>query len=271
MHAFPRKLLVSILSGSLVGAGLVGSGLVVASPSFAAATLDACYSYSSSGTKDQAASAPVVDCASPHTAQTFWVGKLPDNYGIPEKAPVAAALKVITPCTAKRVNQYVGMPDRVLPSRFQIVPVYPTRGQWAAGERWVRCDVILRGGKSYKKFSGTAQELVTRTPADTFNFCTPGVPGNRTTSAYPCTNKKKNWIMILEKDLGTPASKFPGSRSVEQKTKKICAKAAKPYTILKKFYPWWAIWPADSGWKSGVRTAECFVPYQEYVITQASR
>jgi hypothetical protein len=271
MLAFPRKLLVSILTGGLVGAGLTGVSLATATPSVAAATVDTCYSYKSSGTKDQAASAPAVDCATPHSAQTFWVGTLPEGFGVPEKASIAAQLKAVAPCTVTRMNQHLGMPDRKLPSRFQIIPVFPTTSQWEAGERWVRCDVILRGGKTYKQFSGTAQELVASTPADTFNFCTPSVPGNRTTSAYPCTNKNKNWIMILEKDLGTPASKFPGSRSVELKTKKICSKAAKPYTVLKKFYPWWAIWPAQSGWKNGIRTAECFVPYKEFVVTQASR
>jgi len=268
MRAFPQKSLISAL---LVGLIATGVGAVVAAPSVAAATVDTCYSYKSSGTKDQAASAPAVDCATPHTAQTFWVGTLPEGFGVPEKASVAAQLRAVTACTVQRMNQHLGMADRVLPSRFQIVPVYPTAGQWAAGERWVRCDVILRGGKTYKSFSGTAQELVAKTPANTFNFCTPGVPGNRTTSAYPCTNKNKNWIMILERDLGSPASKFPGSRSVEQKTKKICSNAAKPYTVLKKYYPWWAIWPENSGWKRGIRTAECFVPYKEFTITQASR
>ena len=272
-----RKTLSRPLSGALslgLSTALVASGVAVGAiavaPSASAVSVDQCYSYKSNGTKDQAASAAAVDCAGPHTAQTYWVGTLPDGFGVPEKASTAARLRVIQQCTTERLHQFLGMPDRKLPSRFQTVPVYPTAAQWNAGERWVRCDVILRGGKTYKSFSGTAQTLVASTPADTFNFCTPGVPGNRTTSAYPCLNKKKNWIMIQERDLGTPTSKFPGARTVESRTKKICSTAAKPYTILKKYYPWWAIWPVDSGWKQGIRTAQCFVPYSEYIATQTA-
>lgn len=270
MRGGPGKTLIGSLVAAGVAAGLLTAGSTAIAPRAAAVSVDQCYTYKSNGTKDQAASAPAVDCAGPHTAQTYWVGTLPESFGVPEKAAVAARLRVISPCSTDRLNQFLGMPDRKLPSRFQTVPVYPTAGQWNAGERWVRCDVILRGGKTYKNFSGTAQALVASTPADTFNFCTPGVPGNRTTSAYPCLNKKKNWIMVLERDLGTPASRFPGSRSVESKTKKICSAAAKPYTVLKKYYPWWAIWPVESGWKTGVRTAQCFVPYSEFVTTQTA-
>lgn len=272
MHASLRKWIASALS-----VGLLAAGLTLVTPSAltpvamaAPAAVDQCFSYKSSGTKDQAAQAPAVDCAGPHTAQTYWVGTLPENFGVPEKASTSAKLRAIRACTTERMNQFLGMPDRKLPSRFQTIPVYPTRAQWNAGERWVRCDLILRGGKTYKNFSGTAQALVASTPADTFNFCTPGVPGNRTTSAYPCLNEKKNWIMVLEKDLGTPTSKFPGNRTVEKKTKKICSAAAKPFTIAKKYYPWWAIWPNDAGWKRGVRTAQCFVPYKEFVATQTA-
>ena len=275
MRHAPRKSLLTLvslgLSSTMLAAGLLTAGLTASAPPAAAVSVDQCYAYKSSGTKDQAASAPAVDCALPHTAQTYWVGTLPENFGVPEKASVASRLRVISPCSTDQLHQFLGMPDRKLPSRFQTVPVYPTAAQWNAGERWVRCDVILRGGKTYKKFSGTAQALVASTPADTFNFCTPGVPGNRTTSAYPCLNKQKNWIMIEERDLGTPASKFPGSRNVESRTKKICSSVAKPYTVLKKYYPWWAIWPVATGWKSGVRTAQCFVPYSEYLATQTAR
>lgn len=270
MRTFPQKVLSAASSTALLAATLVGTTVLLSSPA-SAVEVDQCYGYKSSGTKDQAATAPAIDCLSEHTAQTFWVGTLPENFGIPEKASIAAQLRATTPCTVERINQFLGMPDRSLPSRFQSISVFPSEAQWNAGERWVRCDVILRGGKTFKKFSGTAQALVASTPADTFNFCTPSVPGNRTTSAYPCLNPKKNWIMILEKDLGTPSSKFPGSRSVESRTKKICSSSAKPYVVLKKYYPWWAIWPEQSGWKRGIRTAECFVPYGEFLKTADRR
>ncbi len=44
------------------------------------------------------------------------------------------------------MNAYLGLQDRELPSRFRTVVLFPTDDQWAAGERWVRCDVVLQGG-----------------------------------------------------------------------------------------------------------------------------
>ncbi len=255
-------------------AGLIASLALTATalPSSHAAEVGSCFNYSASGTKDQAASAPAVDCATPHTAQTYWSGTLPQSFGVPEKAKAASRLKATPPCTIENMNAFVNLENRKLPTRFQSVTVFPSEAQWNAGERWVRCDIVFRAGKSYKELSTTMSEFVAQTPADQLNFCTPKVPGNRTTSAYPCTNIKKNWIMILERNLGTtPAKKFPGSRTVENQTKKICEKAAKPHVTLKKYYPWWAIWPNGTGWSRGDRTAQCFVPYSEFVKTTVNQ
>ena len=113
------------------------------------------------------------------------------------------------------MNAYLGLPDRELPSRFRTVVLFPTDAQWAAGERWVRCDVVLQGGLQLKAFTGTAAALVAATPPGQFNFCTPQEPKPAKTAAYPCLNPKKNWIKVLDQELGGPGSKFPGTSTVE--------------------------------------------------------
>lgn len=231
------------------------------------AVQDACYDYRASGTKAQAATAPAVPCEGPHTAQTFYVGSLPEGFGVPDRANAKARLRAARACTPEAMHTYVGLTNTAIPSRFQIVTVFPTKAQWEAGERWMRCDVVLRGGTQYTRFSGSAQQLVASTPRAQFDFCTPSVPGSRTKSAYPCTKPKRNWIMVAERDLGNVASNFPGSRIVERKAKRICEKIASRYTVRKTFYPWWAIWPTRFGWQDGDRTAQCFVPYGEYLQT----
>ena len=268
---------VSKYIAAIAGIGLIAGVTLIASPLPSAHASEAvavgnCFDYKSSGTKDQAASAPAVDCATPHAAQTYWVGTLPENFGVPAKATAASRLKATQPCTIDSINAFVNIVDPKLPTRLQNVSIFPSRAQWGAGQRWVRCDVVFREGNSYKQLSTPVAEFVAATPSSQLNFCTSGVPGNRTTSAYPCTNVKKNWIMILEKNLGTtPTKKFPGARTVENQTKRICENAAKPYVTLKKYYPWWAIWPDSAGWSRGDRTAQCFVPYSEYVKNTVSQ
>jgi hypothetical protein len=154
---------------------------------------DACYDYRSGGTKAQAATAPAVPCEGPHTAQTFYVRSLPEGFGVPQDASAKKRLRVARACTTDAMNAYLGLTNTKIPSRFQIVTVFPTEAQWNAGERWMRCDVVLRGGKKFARFSGTAPALVAATPRDQFDFCTPNVPGSRTKAAYPCNKPKKNW------------------------------------------------------------------------------
>ena len=226
-----------------------------------------CYDYRSSNSEDETAVAVPVPCEGEHTAQTFYTRSLPEGFGIPTQAGPKKRLKVAKPCTTDAMNAYLGLSDTTIPSRFQIVTVFPTAGQWNAGERWMRCDVVLRGGKEFTRFSGSAPQLVASTPREQFHFCTPSVPGNRTKAAYPCIKPKKNWIMVAERDLGAIGKKFPGTRSVERKAKRICQRVGNQYTERNKFYPWWAIWPTGAGWKEGDRTAQCFVPYEQFVKT----
>ena len=264
-----RFITSGVLVGALALASLGAAPSVHATAPAAPATQDACYGYQASGTKAQAPNAPQVPCEGPHTAQTFFVGSLPEGFGIPDKASAKSRLRATRACTPEAMNAYLGLTNTAIPSRFQVVTVFPSQAQWNAGERWVRCDVALRGGRNYTSFSGTAQQLVASTPREQFNFCTPSVPGSRTKSAFPCTKPKKNWIMVAERDLGKVGSNFPGSRSVERKAKRICQKVGNTYTVRKSFYPWWAIWPTRVGWQDGDRTAQCFVPYEEYLKTTA--
>ena len=270
-----RRFPTSWLSRSVACAaalGVLAGGLVwvpaanAASPK-APPVPDACYDYRASNNDDQVAAAVPVPCEGQHTAQTFYTRTLADGFGVPAKASAKKRLKVAKACTTDAMNSYLGLTNTTIPSRFQIVTVFPTAAQWNAGERWMRCDVVLRGGKNFTGFTGTAQQLVAGNPREQFNFCTPSVPGNRTKSAYPCSKPKKNWIMVAERDLGSIGKNFPGTRTVERKAKKICQRIGNKYTERKKFFPWWSIWPTRTGWKDGDRTAQCFVPYEQYIKT----
>ena len=238
-------------------------------------SVDQCYGYAAAARNTPAARARIarsaaVDCTKQHTARTYWVGTLPDSFGNPAKSSGAARVAATKACSPKALNAYLGLTERTLPSRFQTVTVFPSRAQWRAGQRWVRCDAILRGGKGFTKVKAPFQELIASSDPDTFDFCTPGVPGTRTTAAYPCTKPKKNWVMIREVELAGAQKAFPGRRAVERKSKAICERAGKAYSGGARFYAWWSIWPTRVGWRQGDRTAQCFVPFADYLqVTRA--
>lgn len=252
-------------------ATVVLGGLVAPATASAAPQVGACYSYKTAVLTEASTPAPAVDCTTQHTAETFFVGTVPASFGLPSEASKAKILAAGRPCTVRAMNSYLGLQDRELPSRFRAVVLFPTDDQWAGGERWVRCDVVLQGGLQLKAFAGPAAALVAATPADQFNFCTPQEPNARATAAYPCLSPKRNWIKVLDQELGGPGSSFPGTSAVERKTRTLCERQGKKWDGKEKFPGWWAIWSTQAGWKEGKRSAQCFVPYKQYLKEVASK
>jgi hypothetical protein len=252
-------------AGLLTAVALVAAGIIAPATASADPIVGTCYDYPSSTLHKVSSAAPAIGCEAAHTAETYYVRPLPDSFGLPSKASLGAKISAGKPCTVETMNSYLGLTGRVLPSRWLIVPLFPTDAQWTAGERWMRCDVVLQGGLELKQFTGTASAFVAANPADVFNFCTPKEPSATKTSAYPCKDAKHNWIKVLDKELGGAGSRFPGKTSVEKSTRRLCESMGKKYDGKIEFPGWWGIWPTKRGWKEGRRSAQCFVPYGQYL------
>jgi len=252
-------------TGLIALAAVIGAGLVAPASASADPLVGACYKYPASTLHTVSSAAPAIACDASHTAETYYVRPLPDSFGLPSKATLGAKISAGQPCNVATMNVYLGLADRVLPSRWQIVPLFPTDAQWAAGERWMRCDIVLQGGLALKPITGMAAAFVAANKPTVFDFCTPKEPNATATSAYPCKDPKKNWIKVLDKELGGAGSKFPGKSSVEKSTRSVCEKMGKKYDGKVPYPGWWAIWPTSRGWSEGRRSAQCFVPYGQYL------
>lgn len=256
----------------LVGAtSLLASGLVIAPSASAVATIGSCYDYPIGTIGKVSSAAPVIGCESPHTAETYRVGTLAASFGPPSKAPLAARLAAGRLCSVASMNAYLGMADRTLPSRYRPVVLMPTDEQWNAGERWVRCDAVLQSGLQLQKMTDTAPAFVAATETSALNFCTPSTPSARNTAAVQCTKPKSNWIKVLDKELGGPNSRFPGTNSVLRRSAAICQKIAERYDGKVPYPGWWRINPTQRGWSLGKRSVQCFVPYEQYLKELAQR
>ncbi|MEI6363528.1 MAG: hypothetical protein WCP95_15505, partial [Actinomycetes bacterium] len=121
-------------AGLLTAAALVVAGIIAPVPASADPLVGACYDYPASTLHKVSSAAPAIGCDALHTAETYYVRPLPDSFGLPSKASLGAKISAGKPCTVATMNAYLGMPDRVLPSRWLIVPLFPTDAQWAAGE-----------------------------------------------------------------------------------------------------------------------------------------
>lgn len=253
---------VTALAGTT--AILLAGLTAIAAPAQAAPAPGACFDYPFSVTDAISTDAAAVPCEAPHTAETFLVGQVSERLGTPSKASVNARLAATAPCTAAAMNNYLGLTGRSLPSRFVVVPLLPTDAQWAAGERWVRCDVLLQSGLKAQPVTGAMTAVAAGLAQEQLDFCTPGTPSAKNTAAVPCTGRR-NWIKVLEQSLGGPTARFPGTSTIQARSATICQRVAKKYGGNVAFPGWWRINPTESGWRDGKRVLQCFVPYAQYL------
>ena len=259
-----RTVLSALAAAALLAIGLPGTAS-------AAAATGSCYDYPITTIGKVSSPAPAIGCESPHSAETFWTGPVAESFGVPSKASAALRLAYGRPCTVKAMDAYLGIPDRALPTRYRTVALFPTDEQWAAGERWVRCDVVLQTGLGLQQTTGGAAAFVAATPAAALDFCTPSVPSAKNMAAVQCTNPKKMWMKVLDRELGGPTSTFPGTSAVQKKSAVICQQVAKRYNGKLQFPGWWRINPTQHGWTLGKRSVQCFVPLAQYQKTIAAQ
>lgn len=214
-------------------------------------------------------------CEAPHLSETFLVGTLPSRFPDPANASAKeiAAVKASN-CTVERMTAYLGL-NTPIPSRFRPVALFPNSIEYAAGERWIRCDLVYSSGLSLGEIPKPAAAWVADNVADlsVFNYCTPGVgyskmPSPTKTLAEDCTSPTKQWVLVARPVVGTIGRKYPGSRSLDSKAASKCKAFKNTYSGgIKDPYgrEWSYIYPMAKGWAEGVRTVSCWVPLKQYI------
>lgn len=264
-----------MLAVAVAGVGLLSSLLIApAAQAESGPQVGDCFDYSDREAAQRITSSPKVDCATKHRGETFFVGSLAANFPPPRRVkPKSATREALRNCTTARMNAYLGLTDS-FPTRFKITAHFPSQTDWAAGARWVRCDLTLRSGTGTETWAGTAPALVAAGPRATFNFCAPSVgylnwPDPSRKNAQRCKSPKKQWILVAQKLVGKANSRYPGQRAIDRRAQAKC----KP---LRNTYPgglpvarrgWFYIYPTAAGWARGEREAMCWVPLQQYVDT----
>ena len=101
-----------------------------------------------------------VPCTDPHGLETWKVAPLPDRWRAVAHLPAGDAVldddleeAIHTACPRRELATFLGTPPTATklgrsyrPQPVQGFTFLPSPAQWAAGERWVRCDVGYRWG-----------------------------------------------------------------------------------------------------------------------------
>lgn len=200
---------------------------------------------------------PAVDCAEPHTAETFHVGEVDGDLAedlSPDDPAVAA--EVYRTCQ-KRWTKFTGANETLaLRSVFSWAWFHPTEEQWAAGARWYRCDVVagLDRAEGLLPLPRKTKGVLLGIPPDKWMTC---VADQTVQDApvVPC-NEEHTWRAVST--IVVPRKKYPGRRLMEVLSRDYCAKSVIAWLDYPPQYDYAYTYFGPAEWAAGNKRAVCW-------------
>lgn len=198
-----------------------------------------------------------VDCAEPHTAQTFAIGTLPDSTGTDYDD--RAHGEWIFPRCERAFQRFLGV-DESQAMRVQLSWAWfrPSEEEWEDGTRWYRCDVV--GGPvdatAYRPLPETAEGLFSARPPEQWLTCAQGetVAGSR---KVPCS-EDHDWRAVTTIKLGQPTDPYPGDRVSQVRSRDFCSDSVAGWMNYPVDYEFGYTWFREAEWQAGNRRSVCW-------------
>lgn len=210
-----------------------------------------------------------VGCSKKHDSVTYFIGNLPSdshlNYdgsgsslsGYPSNAPVRD--QILSACREAYSQRF-----STALSRLKIMWFIPDAYAWAAGARWMRCDVFAAKWGSEVNHEVAAfvtsdlEEIDQHYRANDYQIClTVGNSGIPLDAGSKYTDCSGNWDFQLaaEKDLSSYGTSYPGVDVISSESQKYCASVGPQ---LSGYYP------TESGWANGDTFIRCWLARSSY-------
>ncbi|HTW16997.1 MAG TPA: septum formation family protein [Nocardioides sp.] len=202
---------------------------------------------------------PVVDCAEPHTAQTFAVGELPETHtDLDHDDPRLGSFAYRT--CSKAFREFMKADEStVMRTMVSWAWFRPSPKAWDEGARWYRCDVIGGGEQSasYVDLPEDAAGMLEGLPDDTWMACVagPSVPG----APRVACSEKHDWRAVTT--IKIPADQdapYPGDRLVEVKSRDFCSRSVAAWLKYPVKYDFAYTWFREAEWDAGNRRSVCW-------------
>ncbi len=199
----------------------------------------------------------VVDCATPHTAQTVAVGSLPAR--LHEAAYGASELGAFAFKKCSRAFMSVLGADESQAMRTVLTWAWfrPSEDAWADGARWYRCDVV-GGGEQSEHLWDLPERLngLLAKPNDEWLVCASGPTVDRSTKV-PCATPH-DWRAVSTIKVGEPEDPYPGDRAVEATTRSYCSESVGAWLGYPDDYDYGYTWFHEAEWTAGNRRSVCW-------------
>jgi hypothetical protein len=208
-------------------------------------------------------SSKVVECSAKHTAETYAVGDLPDEYDDVDYDDEGLGAWAYRTCS-KQFKEFLGA-DESLVMRTVVSWAWfrPSEDAWDDGARWYRCDVIGGGEQSreYIDLPTSAKGLLLGRPKDTWMVCASGKTVSGSVKV-PCT-ETHDWRAVTTISLGDAEDAYPGDRLAEVKTRDFCSKSVGAWLTYPVDYEFGYTWFHKAEWNAGNRRSVCWAKTAE--------
>ena len=214
-----------------------------------------------------------VACTSSHTLYTYEVGAISGETsstwaasGDSTQLSPEVQTKADDACSISKLLPHLKWNQQLIEQYFFV----PTKAEWKAGQRWVRCDVgVLATGTTLDNESFTAlpskiSSLVSSVKSDPqrYEFCmnsTESVtdigPLDNPEATLGDCSKSPQWRLATRGNLPEAAgAPFPADATANTESTKICAPAATGAGQI-----WLAYLPSKTDWTTGDREVDCWV------------
>ncbi|MDT0203281.1 septum formation family protein [Nocardioides sp. AE5] len=204
-----------------------------------------------------------VDCAEPHTAETYAIGTIPDEVAESGYTSEKLGLWAYQTCAAA-FEKFLGANESlVMRSVVSWAWFRPSEKAWADGARWYRCDIVGGGdqAKSYVNLPETAKGLLSGQPPDDWMVCAQGesVVGS---VKVPCA-QDHDWRAVTTIVIGKPEDPYPGDRLVEVRSRDYCSDSVGAWMNYPVDYDYAYTWFHEPEWKAGNRRSICWARTSE--------
>jgi len=199
-----------------------------------------------------------VECARPHTAQTYAVGDLPDDLADASYDDQEVGQFAYATC-AEKFERFLGADESlVLRTVVSWAWFRPSEKAWDKGARWYRCDIV--GGSEdsdeFIELPTTARGLLQGRLDDRWLVCAAGATVTDAPK-IPCTEEHQ-WRAVTTIKLGEPGDDYPGDRVVEVTTRDYCSDSVGAWLNYPVDYEYGYTWFHEAEWEAGNRRSVCW-------------
>jgi len=200
----------------------------------------------------------IVECTQPHTAETFHVEELPDEFDNDSYTSSEVATYAARTC-APKFAVFLGA-DESLSMRSVIGWVWfrPSEAAWKAGARWIRCDAV--GGnaasESLLELPPTVAGLFKQGPQEEWLACV-NAPSVTDAPRVPCS-KPHLWRAVTTIKLGNTDDDYPGDKQVADRTQDFCSGSVSAWLGYPQDFDFGYTWFGTAAWKAGNRRSVCW-------------